>query len=76
MREIAQGLDLDRGFGFVAKQVLYTHLGVSALTNAKDARMSYARALAVERRADKALFAAALAAAVAVAVAVVGKWLW
>jgi len=67
-RAIAHGLDLEQSFAVVAKQWLYNHLGVSALTNAKDSRLSYAQALAVERRADAA-FVALAAAAVAAAAA-------
>jgi hypothetical protein len=65
VRAIAHGLDLDSSLAVVVKQWLYNHLGVSALTNAKDARLSYAQALAVERRADAAFVALAVAAVVA-----------
>ena len=67
VRTIAQGLDLEQSVLLVAKQWLYNLLGVSALTNAKDERLSYTQALALERRADAALLALAAAAAAAAA---------
>jgi hypothetical protein len=54
-RTIAGGLDLSQSLSVVAKQFVYSHLGVSALTNAKDARMTYGEALEKERRADRTI---------------------
>ena len=54
-RTIAGGLDLSQSLSVVAKQFVYHHLGVSALTNAKDARITYGEALEKERRADRTI---------------------
>jgi len=74
MRAVAQGLDLEQGALVVAKQFVYNKLGVSALTNAKSATLSYQQALAIERRADAALLAVAAAAAAAAAAALLGAF--
>jgi kynurenine 3-monooxygenase len=63
---IAHGLDLEKSVLVVAKEFLYIFIGASALSNAKDGRLSYVQALALQRRADVVL--ACTAAAVAVGV--------
>jgi kynurenine 3-monooxygenase len=70
-REIALSLDLEQSLFVTIKARLYMWLGVSALSNSKDARLTYLQALQIEKRADKRIISlgiASLFAVVAVAV--------
>lgn len=59
-RTIALSLEYKASIFKVAKVVLYMQLGISALHNAKDGKLSYCQALDIEQRADRWLSGAVL----------------